>query len=162
MVARRRLHRARNPLRIVLHFLRTLTVSTERPSARRGALANPKILIADPLNERGASILSDSGLQIDTKPGLNEDDLCKIIGEYDGLIVRSATTVTPKVIAAARNCRSSVGRRRRASTTSISKPPRRLASSFRIRRWETSPRPPNTPSHCSSRRSATFHAPTRK
>src|SRR5689334_5336314 len=79
-----------------------LTVSNERPSARRGALANPKILIADPLNERGASILTESGLQIDTKPGLSEDELCKIVGGYDGLIVRSATTVTAKVIAAAK------------------------------------------------------------
>src|SRR6185295_446056 len=70
------------------------------PSTRRSALANPKILIADPLSERGASILAESGLQTDTRPGLKEDELCKIIGEYDGLIVRSATTVTAKVIAA--------------------------------------------------------------
>jgi D-3-phosphoglycerate dehydrogenase len=76
------------------------TVSTDRPSTRRSALANPKILIADPLSERGASILAESGLQTDTRPGLKEDELCKIIGEYDGLIVRSATTVTAKVIAA--------------------------------------------------------------
>jgi D-3-phosphoglycerate dehydrogenase len=61
-----------------------------------------KILIADALNERGNAILKDAGLQVETRTGLKEDQLCEIIGQYDGLIVRSATTVTPKVIAAAK------------------------------------------------------------
>lgn len=61
---------------------------------------NAKILIADPLNDKGAGILKDGGLTAETHAGLKEDQLCEIIGQYDGLIVRSATTVTPKVIAA--------------------------------------------------------------
>ena len=61
-----------------------------------------KILIADPLNDKGAGILVDGGLQTDTRPGLTEAELCEIIGQYDGLIVRSATKVTAKVIEAAR------------------------------------------------------------
>jgi len=63
---------------------------------------NAKILIADPLNDRGASILKEGGLQTDTRPGLKEDELCAIVGEYEGLIVRSATKVTAKVISAAK------------------------------------------------------------
>jgi len=64
--------------------------------------ASAKILIADPLNDKGAGILADSGLHTETKPGLSEAELCEIIGQYDGLIVRSATKVTAKVIEAAR------------------------------------------------------------
>ena len=59
-----------------------------------------KVLIADPLNERGAAIIKEGGLAADTRPGLSESQLREIIGEYDGLIVRSATTVTAKIIAA--------------------------------------------------------------
>lgn len=59
-----------------------------------------KVLIADQLNERGAAIIKDGGLAADTRPGLSEAQLCEIIGDYDGLIVRSATTVTRKIIAA--------------------------------------------------------------
>ncbi|MGD0092576.1 MAG: hydroxyacid dehydrogenase, partial [Planctomycetota bacterium] len=59
-----------------------------------------KVLIADPLSERGAAILKEGGLAADTRPGLSEAQLCEIIGDYDGLIVRSATTVTRKIIAA--------------------------------------------------------------
>ncbi|HEY3324883.1 MAG TPA: phosphoglycerate dehydrogenase [Planctomycetota bacterium] len=61
-----------------------------------------KILVADPLNDRGSGILKEAGLDVETRPGLKEDQLCEIIGNYQGLIVRSATTVTPKVIAAAK------------------------------------------------------------
>ena len=70
-------------------------------SARRPASTPPaRILIADPLNDRGSAILKEGGLLTETHAGLKEDQLCEIIGGYDGLIVRSATTVTPKVIAA--------------------------------------------------------------
>ena len=65
-------------------------------------LAQSKVLIADPLNDKGAAILADGGLHIDTRPGLSEAQLCEIIGQYDGLIVRSATKVTPKIIEAGR------------------------------------------------------------
>ncbi|HLX64624.1 MAG TPA: phosphoglycerate dehydrogenase [Planctomycetota bacterium] len=61
-----------------------------------------RILIADPLNDKGAGILKDGGLQTDTRPGLSEAQICEIIGQYDGLIVRSATKVTPKIIEAGR------------------------------------------------------------
>jgi len=69
---------------------------------RRTGTVNAKILIADPLNDRGSAILKEGGLQAETHAGLKEDQLCEIIGNYDGLIVRSATTVTPKIIAAAK------------------------------------------------------------
>ena len=76
---------------------------SEKSITRRiSATTNARVLIADPLNDRGASILKEGGLRAETHAGLNEEQLCAIIGDYDGLIVRSATTVTPKIIAAAK------------------------------------------------------------
>jgi len=69
-------------------------------TAVRGIKPGTKVLIADALNERGAAIIKEGGLAADTRPGLSEAQLCEIIGEYDGLIVRSATTVTRKIIEA--------------------------------------------------------------
>ena len=42
---------------------------------------------------------------MDVKPGLSEDELCAIIGDYDCLIIRSGTKVTQKVIDAGKNLR---------------------------------------------------------
>lgn len=57
-----------------------------------------KILVSDPLSDEGLDILRESGFPVDVKTGLTEDELCKIIGEYECLIVRSGTRVTKKVI----------------------------------------------------------------
>ncbi len=64
-----------------------------------------KILVSDALSEEGLKILNDSGIPVDVKTGLSEEELCGIIGEYDGLIIRSGTTVTKKVIDSAKNLR---------------------------------------------------------
>jgi D-3-phosphoglycerate dehydrogenase len=59
-----------------------------------------KVLIADKMDSRAAAIFRDRGIQVDEKPGLSADELKAIIGEYDGLAVRSST----KVGAAAMDC----------------------------------------------------------
>ena len=59
-----------------------------------------KILVSDPLSEEGLAILRESGIPVDVKPGLTEDELCAIVGDYDGLVIRSGTKVTAKVIEA--------------------------------------------------------------
>ena len=64
-----------------------------------------KILVSDPLDEEGLTILKNSGFPVDLKPGLSEDELCEIIDDYDCLIIRSGTKVTAKVIEAAKNLR---------------------------------------------------------
>jgi D-3-phosphoglycerate dehydrogenase len=38
------------------------------------------------------------GIEVDYRPGLSEDELCDAIGDYDGLIIRSGSKVTAKVI----------------------------------------------------------------
>jgi len=64
-----------------------------------------KLLVSDPLSEEGLKILAASGIPVDVKPGLSEDDICKIIGDYDGLIIRSGTIVTKKIIDAGKKLR---------------------------------------------------------
>ena len=64
-----------------------------------------KVLITDGLNPKGLEILAKGGLQPVEKKGLPEDQLCAIIREYEGLIVRSATKVTPRVIEAGKRLR---------------------------------------------------------
>ena len=60
-----------------------------------------RVLIADPIAPEGAEILKNQGIDVDTRTGLSEDELVAAIGDYDGLIVRSETQVTPAVLAAA-------------------------------------------------------------
>ncbi len=62
-----------------------------------------KILITDKTSPKCAQILRDAGFTVDEKFGISKDELLRIIGNYEGLIVRSATKVTADVIAAARN-----------------------------------------------------------
>ncbi|MGZ5071335.1 MAG: phosphoglycerate dehydrogenase [Methylobacter sp.] len=63
-----------------------------------------KILISDKLAEAGINYLHDQpGIQIHIETGLNEDQLCNIIGEFDALLIRSDTQVTKKVLQAAKN-----------------------------------------------------------
>lgn len=57
-----------------------------------------KILIADQLSDDGVKMLKDAGFDVDVKTGMTEDELCSVIGDYDALIVRSATKPNAKVI----------------------------------------------------------------
>ena len=63
----------------------------------------PRVLIADKLSPAAAAIFTDRGIQTDTKIGLDKEQLAEIIGQYDGLAIRSATKVTEKVLAKAGN-----------------------------------------------------------
>lgn len=61
-----------------------------------------KVLITDKLAQEGIDLLkATDGVEAVVKTGISEDELAKIIGEYDGLIIRSGTQVTAKVLA---NC----------------------------------------------------------
>jgi len=58
-----------------------------------------KILITDGLDETGQAVLREAG-EVADRNGISADDLLKEIGEYDALIVRGRTKVTPAVFAA--------------------------------------------------------------
>ncbi len=64
-------------------------------------MTSPRVLIADKLSPAAAGIFKDRGIVTDTKIGLDKEELAAIIGQYDGLAVRSATKVTEKVLAKA-------------------------------------------------------------
>jgi D-3-phosphoglycerate dehydrogenase len=65
----------------------------------------PRVLISDKLSPAAVQIFKDRGLDVDFMPdvGKDKDKLAEIIGNYDGLAIRSATKVTEKIIAAATN-----------------------------------------------------------
>ena len=61
----------------------------------------PKVLISDKMSPQAADIFKSRGVDVDVKTGLSPDELKAIIGQYDGLAIRSSTTATPELIAAA-------------------------------------------------------------
>lgn len=60
-----------------------------------------KVLISDAMSNVADQIFNDKGIEVDVITGLSEQELINIIPEYDGLLVRSATTVTKDILAAA-------------------------------------------------------------
>jgi len=63
-----------------------------------------KVLVSDPISDLGIQQLMDAAdVQVDKKTGLNEDELTAIIGDYDGLLVRSQTRVTERIMKAGTN-----------------------------------------------------------
>ena len=63
----------------------------------------PKVLIADKMSPAAEQIFKDRGVEVDVITGLDKDELIKIIGDYDGMAVRSSTKATPPVLEAAKN-----------------------------------------------------------
>ena len=63
----------------------------------------PKVLVSDKLSMAAVQIFKDNGVEVDYLPDLGKDKekLLEVIGQYDGLAIRSATKVTEKVLAAA-------------------------------------------------------------
>ncbi|HWQ03969.1 MAG TPA: hydroxyacid dehydrogenase [Longilinea sp.] len=61
-----------------------------------------KVLLTDGLEENGQAILRASADVVE-KTGISADELLQIVGEYDALIVRGRTKVTPAVFAAGKN-----------------------------------------------------------
>jgi D-3-phosphoglycerate dehydrogenase len=62
----------------------------------------PRVLIADSLSPAAVEIFRQRGVDTDIKTGLSKDELIAIIGDYDGLVVRSDTKPNKDVIAAAK------------------------------------------------------------
>ncbi|HMM10253.1 MAG TPA: phosphoglycerate dehydrogenase [Paracoccus solventivorans] len=60
----------------------------------------PKVLVSDALSETAVQIFRDRGIEVDYLPALGKDKekLAEIIGDYDGLAIRSATKVTDKLL----------------------------------------------------------------
>ncbi len=65
----------------------------------------PKVLISDELSDAAIQIFKDRGIEVDFRPELGKDKeaLAAVIGQYDGLAIRSATKVTEKLLESATN-----------------------------------------------------------
>ena len=65
----------------------------------------PKVLISDELSDAAVQIFKDRGIEVDFRPELGKDKeaLAAVIGNYDGLAIRSATKVTEKLLESATN-----------------------------------------------------------
>lgn len=63
-----------------------------------------RVLVSDSLSEVGIRIFRETpGIELDVKTGLKPEELKEIIGQYHGLVIRSATKVTAEIIEAADN-----------------------------------------------------------
>lgn len=63
----------------------------------------PKVLISDKMDPQAAQIFRDRGVEVDEITGKTPEELKAIIGEYDGLAIRSSTKVTPEILDVATN-----------------------------------------------------------
>src|ERR1700726_1152531 len=63
-------------------------------------MSKPKVLISDALSPAAVQIFKDRGVEVDFQPNLgkDKDKLAEVIGNYDGLAIRSATKATAKII----------------------------------------------------------------
>src|ERR1700742_4014011 len=63
-------------------------------------MSKPKVLISGALSPAAVQIFRDRGVEVDFQPNLgkDKDKLAEIIGDYDGLAIRSATKATAKII----------------------------------------------------------------
>ena len=62
-----------------------------------------KVLISDDLSPLANEIFERRGIEVDQIVGLSKEELEAIIHKYDGLAIRSATKVSPKILSAAKN-----------------------------------------------------------
>lgn len=67
----------------------------------------PRVLISDALSPAAVAIFKMRGVEVDFQPNLgkDKDKLAEIIGNYEGLAIRSATKVSPKILDKATNLR---------------------------------------------------------
>jgi len=65
-----------------------------------------KVLISDSMSNVAQKIFEKNKISVDVKIGLSEAEIIKIIPDYDGMVVRSATKVTKKIILAGKKLKA--------------------------------------------------------
>ncbi len=58
-----------------------------------------KVLISDKMSPLAAEVFKNRGIEVDVKTGMDKDELAKVIGDYDGIAIRSSSKLTPTVLA---------------------------------------------------------------
>lgn len=64
-------------------------------------MSKPKVLISDEMNDLAEKIFREKGCDVDVITGKKPEELKAMIGQYDGLAIRSSTKVTPEILEAA-------------------------------------------------------------
>src|ERR1700730_10907500 len=59
-----------------------------------------RVLVAEPLAERGLDAMRAAGLDVEVETGLTTEELCAALPGVSALVIRSATQVTAEVLAA--------------------------------------------------------------
>ena len=85
----------------------------------------PKVLISDSMSNVAQKIFEKNNISVDVKTGLSEEEIIKIIHDYDGMVVRSATKVTKNIMEAAKNLKV-IGRAGAVSYTHLTLPTKRI------------------------------------
>jgi D-3-phosphoglycerate dehydrogenase len=57
-----------------------------------------KVLVSDPIHEDGVKMLKEAGLTVDLRTDITAEELKKVIGGYDAVVVRSRTKLTEEVL----------------------------------------------------------------
>src|SRR6478672_2756450 len=66
-------------------------------------MTQPKVLISDKMDPKAAAIFRERGIHVDEITGQTPEQLAAIVGDYDGLAIRSSTKVTSAILDAATN-----------------------------------------------------------
>lgn len=82
------------------------SLMTKTKTKKASSNSQYKILVSDPLGQGGLSILKkDKQIKVDENAGLKPEQLKKIIGNYDGIVIRSGTRLTKDLLEAAKRLR---------------------------------------------------------
>lgn len=68
-------------------------------------MASARVLVCDAIHQDGMKKLRESGFIVDEKPTITKEELVKVVGDYDALVVRSRTKVTAEIIRASKKLR---------------------------------------------------------
>jgi len=66
-------------------------------------MTKPRVLISDQMDPKAEQIFRERGCDVDVITGKTPEELKAIIGQYDGLAIRSSTKVTKEILEAATN-----------------------------------------------------------
>ena len=53
-----------------------------------------KVLVTDPISDKGLAIITDAGLELIYEPALSPEVLNEVVSDVHGWVIRSGTTIT--------------------------------------------------------------------
>ncbi len=78
-----------------------MSVETKEKTMKQAKSGVMRVLVSDPLGKAGmAELRKEKGIEVDERAGIPPEELKKIIGQYDAIIIRSGTRVTREIIEA--------------------------------------------------------------